>query len=186
MKKYLILIFSLYVASASAQFNNCVSGFCPNILSGSKPAVSDWPSALNRPVWNGVDTLSWTGPVGGGASGPMVAQSRQLTTVASVNSSADGQVIEGLNVLGPVRIRHNNVTFRQSRVFAPEVVLVAIDNATKTGIVVEDVLIDGTSVNGTSGWLPEGGGGSIIRRSNIQGVVNGVLIGENAMQILDN
>lgn len=139
----------------------------------------DWPSAENRPIWNGgTSTLSWT-------DGEGVRHDRVLSTVGSVNSSSDGQIIEGLNILGPVRIRHDNVTFRQCRVFAPEAVLVAVDNATKTGIVVEDVLIDGTSIAGTNGWRPEGGGGSIIRRCNITGCENAVQIGENAMQVLD-
>lgn len=145
-----------------------------------------WPSVLNRPVWDGVSTLSWVGPIGGGPSvGTDVAQSRSLTTVASLDSTFDGQVLEGFNVLGPVRIKHNNVTFRQSRVYAGEIAVVQISVPGKTGIVAEDILIDGTNIAGTSGWWPESAGGSIIRRSNIQGCENGILLAENDIHVQD-
>jgi hypothetical protein len=155
---------------------------------GGGSAAPTWPSAANRPVWDsGTSTLSWTGPSGGGASGTLVAQSRVLTNLASINSSSINQVIEGRNITGAVRIRHSGVILRQCRIAAAEAFIIAVDSGNPANVVIEDCLIDGTGVAGTTAWLPESSaGGSIIRRCNITGVENGIAIGENNMFIQDN
>jgi hypothetical protein len=154
----------------------------------SASPAADWPSALNRPVWtSGTNTLAWSGPLGGGATGTSVPQSRVLTDRATqLNSSGAGQVIEGLNITAAVRIRHNNVVLKQCRISAPELVLVQADSGAPTGVVIEDCLIDGTNIQGPTGYNPDaGGGGSIIRRCNIMGCENGIMIGENNQSIFD-
>lgn len=160
------------------------------ILTMSAPLAfsdTDWPSILNRPTFAGV-TLTWVGPAGGGANnGRPVQQSRALTNSGNVITSGAGQIIEGLNILGNVRIRHNNVILRQCRAFAAEAILIECDLNTPTGVVIEDCLFDCTTVAGTTCYNPDGGGGgSIIRRCNLTGAENGIGIGENAMQIQDN
>lgn len=147
----------------------------------------DWPSASNRPTFSG-STLTWVGPSGGGENdGSPVLQTRELVNSGAVNSSAPGQVIEGLNITGAVRIRHDNVILRQCRIREGEAVLVQQDSGTPTGVVIEDCLLDCTGIAGTTAYNPDGGGGgSIIRRCNITGCENGIGIGENDMLIEDN
>lgn len=136
----------------------------------------------------GGSILTWVGPLGGGANnGTPVQQTRMLALTNDVVSVYAGQIIQGLNIVGTVRIRHNNVILRQCRVVSGNAVIVQADSGAPTGVVVEDCLIDGTLVNGSTGFNPDsGGGGSIIRRCNITAAENGVGIGENNMNIQDN
>lgn len=163
----------------------------PTIWSVPRPTVgfsdTDWPSILNRPTFSGA-TLTWVGPNGGGANnGSPVQQSRILSNVGNTNSSGASQVIEGLNIAGEVRIRHNNVILRQCRIREAAAFVVECDSGLPTGVIVEDCLIDGTGAPGTTGFNPDGGGGgSIIRRCNITGCENGIGIGENNQLIQDN
>lgn len=154
-----------------------------------RPAYSDtdWPSIVNRPTFSG-STLRWVGPNGGGANnGSPVQQSRSLSGSGSINTSSSSQVIEGLDIAGEIRIRHSNVILRQCRIRNASAILVEQDLNTPTGVVIEDCLLDCTSVEGTTCYNPDGGGGgSIIRRCNITGSENGIGIGENNMLIQDN
>jgi hypothetical protein len=81
--------------------------------SGTYNNLTNWPDATNRPVLSG-STLSWIGPVGGGPSTANdTPQTRTLTSSGSITTTADGQVIQGLNISGTVTIHHNNVTVKQ-------------------------------------------------------------------------
>ena len=153
----------------------------------------DWPSILNRPIFDATtNTLSWTGPLGGGPNdGSPVRQHSLLTDVnTEVITSSNGQILQGLNCLQAVRIRHNNVTLRQCRISNDEVFMVEIDANFPTGVVVEDCMFQGTGVgidNNPAGWVPDtGGGGSICRRCNFLDLVHPIIIGEDNMQIQDN
>lgn len=177
------------LSSLTTSYANILAGVATDDNDSGSVSDSDWPSALNRPMWDsGTSTLSWTGPDGGGANdGSPVAQSRVLTNLASINSSSINQVIEGRNITGAVRIRHNGVILRQCRIAVAESFIIESDSGSPTGVIIEDCLIDGEGVVGTNGYNPTGGGGgSIIRRCNITACENAVGIGENAMVIEDN
>jgi hypothetical protein len=149
-------------------------------------ADGDWPDASNRPSISG-NVLTWVGPQGGGPNnGNPVKQTRTLgaTTSGMVNSSSNGQVIEGIDTTGGMIISHNNVTVRQSRIRknTPN------DNAwliqvTGSGCVIEDCLITnaGHQQGGVNiGWnqlttSPR----NIIRRCNVFGVENHTTTGTN-------
>ncbi|MCS3896430.1 hypothetical protein M2171_005563 [Bradyrhizobium japonicum USDA 38] len=110
-----------------------------------------------------------------------------LANSGSVASTSAGQTIQNLNISGTVRIRHSNVTLKNCLIQANDAYIVECDRGSPTGAVVQDCTISGLNNGGTTGFNPDGGGGgSIIRRCNISGCENGIGIGEDKMQILDN
>lgn len=156
------------------------------ITSNSRLAQYDWPSIFNRPVMNG-SVLSWTGPSGGGPNNNNpVRQSRTLTVSGAVVSTADNQTIEGLFILGTVRIRHNNITLRQCAITVDDFACVACDAGTPANLVIEDCLIAGITGSAT-GIQPDNAAGNIIRRCNIYRTYDkGIAIGADNQIIQDN
>lgn len=150
------------------------------IFSGYDNLIN-WPDSVNRPSISG-NTLSWVGPVGGGVSTTGDSfQSILLTSSAGVTTSADNQIIQGLNIQGQVNINHNGVVVRNCRIkflntnFGPVKLASGI-----TGVVIEDCEIDGASVDSTTnsnaGICSSTGNlnGIIVRRCNIHSVQNGI------------
>jgi hypothetical protein len=167
---------------------------CPSCVPDTgAPLDSDWPSVANRPTVSG-ETLSWTGPLGGGANdGHPVRQSVALTASGSVTTSSDGQVIQGLDVSGTVRISNNNVTLRQCRISVSSYWAISVDGG-MSGVTIEDVEVDGQNgstdgmtalyvgVTGSSGACPN----LTIRRSNVHGACDGMSIGYGPVLFQDN
>lgn len=133
----------------------------------------------NRPQIGG-GILSWIGPLGGGPStGIYAPQSSTLTSSGPVVTTADGQVIEGLNIVadasldaGLVTIRHNNTTVRQNNFLgktADQVDRVFIFIAAGvTGTVIEDNLCDGNCRNGSGGTDFISGPGGVFKNATIR------------------
>jgi hypothetical protein len=120
------------------------------------PSIGAYTLPANRPIFNsGTNVLTWTGPTGGGPSGPgtnYFQQSRTLSVVGgSVSSIADNSVIEGVFATGNacINVNHNNVTVRQC---AAQITPANTDNsyciviaAGKTGTIIEDCFLDGNA-----------------------------------------
>lgn len=139
---------------------------------------------------SGTSVLSWQGPVGGGPSnGDYTPQTRTLTSSGRITTSSNGQVIEGLNIVGgdatggsnPILVLHNNVVIRQCFIqYSPAATVtfgdhcIAVSDIT-TGLVVEDCMIDGNGDagegNGIGGWNAGAGNfsnaitGATVRRN---------------------
>jgi len=118
------------------------------------------PGATNRPVIAG-ETLSWSGPVGGGPSNGVYShQSRVLTVSGPVTTSSDGQIIEGLDIRGTggltngvLTIKNNGVIIREDRIFETTAgqqnkYTVFVDASVTVAPIIEDTLIDGHALNG--------------------------------------
>lgn len=116
-----------------------------------RPSYSDddWPSPANRPSFDG-SSLRWIGPIGGGANdGNPVQQSRVLTGSGAITTSADNQVIEGLNITGKVTISHSGVIVKQCRIATgtgPASIDITL-NSLSPGPVIRDCLVDGPNLH---------------------------------------
>lgn len=150
----------------------------------------DWPSLANRPTLSS-NILSWVGPIGGGANdGNPQQQHRPLTASGSVTTSANGQVIQGLNISGQIVVNHNNVVIDQSAITlsSPTGTLIDVGPST-TGLIVRDCLING-SRNSYNGFnctrSPFAWTGNIIQRCTIQGMENGITGNQHDLTIQDN
>jgi len=142
---------------------------------------TSWPSLANRPQWTntgGGGTLTWTGPLAGSPSTANdVQQSRVLTPSGSVSSSADGQIIEGLNINGSVNITHKNVTVRRCYIHSSGEFNFMINGVARDNIVIEDNFLAG-DVNGVASYYgisnaPNLFGANLtIRRNAIRGCDN--------------
>lgn len=106
---------------------------------------SDWSSTANRPQFNSsTNVLTWVGPAAGGANdGSPVQQSLTLTNSSGVTTTANGQVITGLNLTGGITIKHNDVVIKRNRYRANSQGFAFTIAANVTGLVIEDNLIDG-------------------------------------------
>lgn len=144
----------------------------------------DWPSAANRPTVSG-QTMTWVGPVGGGANnGNPQLQTINLTSSSITGSSANGQVIQGLDITlnnnTSFIVNHSNVTIRNCRIRGGGWNFLEMDNAT----VIEDC-----ELSGLGGRLYEGviaGSNSVIRRCNIHDFENFISNGGTVCEISDN
>ncbi len=115
-----------------------------------------------------------TVPVAGfpSASSTGVPAGVVLRSSGSVTVSQAGTVIDGLDISGTVTINASNVTVRRSRITGSDFSLVYVKDGV-TGVVVEDVEINGRGVAGTSNSMGVYGPADVFR-SNISGVENGV------------
>lgn len=106
-----------------------------------------------------------------------------LTPSGTVTTTANGQVIENLDITGQIRIVHDNVTVRNCRINAAGFVW-GIDGhyiTPRTGLIVEYCEIHG-SMNSAVLF----GENSIIRYNNIWGQDNGIMIGGGHSTIFRN
>lgn len=126
----------------------------------------------------------WYGLVARGASFGVPPGTVLTSSVGNLVSSSVGQTIDSLDLVGTVNITHNNVTLKRCHIAANDFYPVHT-GGTATGVIIEDCTIDGGGV-AQGCVLPEGGGGTIIRRCDISNGENGILIGENNMQIRNN
>jgi len=156
------------------------------------------PSAANRPVFDSATgVLTWAGPLGGGPSnGTYAQQARTLATYnGDMTTTSDGQVIEGLNIVGTLTIAHNNVTVRQCRIVYPTANSAdtnqIFQKAGTVGLVVEDNALDGNAVLGNGGTGNISGDNfavsdAIIRRNNMYNSEQGVRFVLNRLSITEN
>ncbi len=169
---------------------------------GGTSAVIPMPDATNRPVYDpATRLLTWSGPPGGGPSnGTYMQQTRLLTTqTGDMSSTGNGQVIEGLNIVGTLTIAHSNVTVRQCRITYPTAnsgdTNQIFQLAGTTGLVIEDNALDGNAVLGPGGTGnisgstdPNGPSVSdaVIRRNNMYNSEQGVRFILNRVSITEN
>jgi hypothetical protein len=92
---------------------------------------------------------------------------------SSFTTSSNGQVIDSLDIVGQVKINHNNVTLKRCRVRGSGSWAWAgvSSDVTPTGFLMEDCEVDGGNRLGIYGI---GMGGGTIRRCNVYGVENGI------------
>jgi hypothetical protein len=162
------------------------------------------PDATNRPAFNAsTNVLTWVGPLGGGPStGSNVRQTRTLTPSGSITTTHDGQIIEGVRVVGVggldtgvITIAHKNVTIRQSSIAES-----TTDRGDKytivvrtgvTGTIIEDSEIDGNAVGGPGGTglvsgPDEAVSGATIRRNNLRRSEQAVRFTLNDLSFTEN
>lgn len=170
---------------------------CAGVITAGYNNLVNWPSSINRPAFNGTDTITWIGPTGGGPSTANdTAQSQILTPASSVTSSADGQIIEGLNItgeafLGNLVINNNNVIVRKCRIRAYTGGFGfgnTVDWNGSNGLI-EDCFIDANStqspVTNAQNGIEPGAGGLTIRRCTIINAENHITSGVG-MTVIDN
>lgn len=115
-----------------------------------------------------------TGPLGAGLA------YADLTPSGPVTTSSDGQIIEGLDVLGAVRIRHNDVTIRNCRIDGGGSALYCVDFASRTpvtGTLVEWCELIGAASAGIVHYSPY-----TLRRCNIHAqLADAIKAGSNCL-----
>ena len=114
------------------------------------PAIV-WPDATN------------TGYVGAGLT------LSDLTPSGTITTTADGQVIDRVNVTGKIVVKHRNVTIRRSRVASGGY---QIDNSASTGLVVEDTELVGTTTSAPAALSSSKN--YTLRRVNVHGSIDGL------------
>lgn len=144
------------------------SAFLPSVITQSGGSgynnLTNRPSSLNRPSYSS-GTLTWIGPTAGGPSTSTdQVQSHALTLYnAPYITSADGEVVEYLDIRGSIYIGHNNVTIRRCRQLGGDFMNISVGGGT-TGTVIEDCIIDGTG--GTNANQPNSTYHGISKRPN--------------------
>lgn len=150
-----------------------------------EPTPSEMPGVDNRPSVS-AGTITWTGPVDGGASdGSDVEQSHAITASALTATTSDGQVVEYLDFSDTFEINHANVTFRRCRIKGGGFVMLSVEG---TGAIIEDCEIDGTGgqqYQGISHLADYSFTGATIRRCNIHHMENGVTAGVQNVTVED-
>ena len=163
--------------------------------SGDYNNLTAIPTLDNRPSLSGT-TLTWYGPDAGGASTATdKKQTRTLTASGSVNSSSNGQIIEGKLIDGTVTFNHPNVTVRRCAIRASGADIAVNMKSSATNAILEDCLViaDKTTsqpsfnaISGGSlsdGLLSEGG---TVRRCVIRGADNLMSSKFQNFTIIDN
>jgi hypothetical protein len=97
------------------------------------PTTAPPPPPASTPSSGGFPNASNTGPTG------------PLTPSGSITTSANGQVIQNLDINGEVRVQHDNVTIRNVRIRSDGGN--AINILGNTNLVIEDCELDGQSRN---------------------------------------
>jgi hypothetical protein len=95
-----------------------------------------------------------------------------LTPSSSITVTRPGTILDGLDIAGTVTINVSDVTIRRSRIRGSDFASVYVKDGV-TGVVVEDVEINGQGGSGTANSMGVYGPAT-VRRSNISGVENGV------------
>lgn len=149
---------------------------------GSPSAI---PDATNRPIVSG-GTITWTGPVAGGASdGSDVEQSHAITASTVYATTSNGQVVEYKDINDSFEILHSNVTLRRCRIKGGSWTIVSVG---ASGAIIEDCELDGTGgtqYQAISHFGDYSFTGATIRRCNIHHVENGVTSGVQNTTIED-
>jgi hypothetical protein len=101
------------------------------------------------------------------------------TNSGSITTSYDGQVIANLNVNGRITVNHNNVTIRNVKVTNPGGVAITNIGTKATGLLIEDVELDGTGNNG--GHSAVDFNNYTLRRANIHHYGEGPGCGNNVL-----
>ena len=113
------------------------------------------------------------------ASSTGVEPGVELVPSDSIVVATPGTIIEGLDITGTVRITASDVTLRQSRVTGSDYWLILIE-PDLTGVVIEDVEVDGNGPRGAEGSVGIAGPAT-VRRTNIHGVENGIVPGSGSI-----
>ena len=96
-----------------------------------------------------------------------------LTASDSLSIDTPGALVEGMDVAGTVSINASNVTFRRSRVTGSAFSIIRVKDGV-TGVRIEDVIINGQGLSGTSNSMGVMGPATVLR-ADISGVENGVV-----------
>jgi hypothetical protein len=119
-----------------------------------------------------------------------------VTQNGDMTTTSDGQIIEGLNIVGTLTIANANVTVRQCHIIYP-----TADSANTnqifqqagatTGLVVEDTALDGNAIlgQGNTGNISGSNSavtGAIVRRNNMYDSEQGVRYTLNDVSITEN
>lgn len=102
-----------------------------------------------------------------------VVDEKSLTPSGSITADKDGQVIENVEIDGRILVKANNVTIRNVRILSGGARYGIQASTGHTGLLVEDVEIDGGKVNGSIGIY---GKGFTLRRADIHGYRTGIML----------
>lgn len=153
-----------------AELSHALDDPIPTEPPPAPPTTPDTPQAAKRP-----------GPANTG-----VPAGTKLTWSGTVTTTRDGQVIEDLDVLGMVKVKHNGVTIRRCRAKAsPQAA--GSDYPIKTyegvtGLTLEDTEIDG---NGRTS-LCVGYKGYTMRRCNVHSAAGDLLRADGNVTVEDS
>lgn len=99
----------------------------------------------------------------------------RLASTDGMTVTEDGTVLDGLDIDGCVQVRADDVVLRRSRIRCDERYAIRLYDV--SGLVVEDVEIDGAGVVGVAVCC----GGYTLRRVNIHDVVDGPRLGDQVV-----
>lgn len=124
----------------------------------------------DSPVWAGATRASFPGAANTGVpAGTTLRQSGSLTL------GTDGQVVDGLDIVGCVLVTAANVTIRRSRISCADTYSIRTLNA--INLLVEDVEIDGRGVNQAAVCCSD----YTLRRLDISNAIDGPRLADNTV-----
>lgn len=126
--------------------------------------IDEWPDATTTGVPDGV-TLTPSGPV---------------------TTSADGEVIDALDITGTVIIGHDDVTLKQCRITVDQLNFAAISGSGANAVVQDCEIIGGAGTQGSYNGVQLAGSGAQILRCNIHNFENGVSFTGNSQTLQDS
>lgn len=98
--------------------------------------------------------------------------------------TTNGQVIEGRDIRGAITVRANDVTIRRSRITHSATAIAVEDGF--TNLTVEDVTIVGLEVTDATGAIRVGAASIVVRRVDLSGYAEGILLIGGGGLIEDN
>lgn len=140
----------------------------PPAAGGEWQAATGAPGASADPT--GAIPTSWPDEATTG-----VPAGTTLTKAESLDLTTDGEVVSGLDIEGCVDVHAKNVTIRQSRITCDRKTWAVRTFDTTSGLVIEDVEIDGSGVNSTAVCCDN----YTLRRVDIHNVIDGPRLGNN-------
>ena len=106
--------------------------------------------------------------------GPETTGHGELSTASgSLRITEPGSVVDGYDVTGTVVVEADDVTIRNTRIETAGTYGIVADEDV-TGLLVEDVTIEGTGVGCSAGIAPDGSW--TLRRSDISGCIDGIKV----------
>ncbi len=144
------------------------------MLSGcaATSAPTPTPTTEVAPTTTTTATASW--PDAGNTGVP---PGTTLTASGGVNLNTPGQVVDGLDIAGPVTINADGIVLRRSRVRSSSLNVIKVAQGA-IHVRIEDVEVNGSKAAKGSNGIE---GPAAVVRADIQGVENGILPGNGSL-----
>lgn len=159
---------TLLLASSFSFSNRITLEAEDSVLSGAVTVRSDAQASGDAGIEFGVPVIDGDDP-GPNNTGFVRAglSAADLTPSGTITTTSDGQIIEGLDIQGIVKIEHDNVTIRNSRIQGSPSTYI-LNSTSNTGLLIENVTMVGieTTVRCSAVLLVSD---ATIRYSNLSG-----------------